>query len=93
MLEYIHADTVLNSIKHHLSSGKVDAIAAYPRVDSDGDEIVEIRVSVDSNIEELDAKELMMLALHVRTAMIEVGENSFPILRILTKKDWAELQK
>jgi hypothetical protein len=91
-LKYEHAEIVLKAVQDHLLSGKVAEIAALPRVDADGDPIVEIRVSVDSDFTKLDANELFMLGLHVRDAMIKVGDDSFPMLRILTKKDWVELQ-
>jgi hypothetical protein len=61
-------------------------------MDSDGDSIVEVRVKVDTEIAKLDATELALLAVYVRDSMIEVGEEGFPILRILTKKDWADVQ-
>ncbi len=91
-LEYEHANIVLKAVQTHLTSGTVAKIAAVPRVDADGEPMVEIRVNVESDFAKLDAKELFMLAVYVRDAMIEVGDYRFPMLRILSKKDWVELQ-
>jgi hypothetical protein len=91
-LEYKHTDTVLRTIKERFPSGKVSEIFALPRLGYDGDPIVEVRVKVDTEIAKLDATELAFLAVHVRASMIEVGEEGFPILRILTKRDWADVQ-
>jgi hypothetical protein len=90
-LEYPHTARVREAIQSHLLSADVGDIVAVPRFDADGDPIVEFRVSVVSDFTKLDPRELVRLTGHVRAAMREVNENSFPILRVMNKRDWDDL--
>jgi hypothetical protein len=90
-LEYPHTAYVLETIQSHLSSAKVGDIAAISRHDEDGHPFVEFRVSVVSDFQKLDFEEVVKLTGHIRAAMRNKKENSYPILRVMNKKDWDEL--
>jgi hypothetical protein len=92
-MAYPHVEIVRDAIAANLKSGKVGGVDLLPRVDFDGDPVLEIRVCIVSDMKKLDGFELASLTGVVREAMFDVQDFSFPILRFMDKKDWTSLHE
>jgi hypothetical protein len=90
-MAFQHTERVKDAIQSHLTSGTVGDVIVVSRLDSDDEPIVEVRISIVSDFSKLEGKELFKLTGFVREAMREVEDSRFPILRVMNKKDWDEL--
>jgi hypothetical protein len=90
-MAFQHTERVKDAIQSHLTSGTVGDVIVVPGFDSDDEPIVEVRVSIVSDFSKLQGLELVKLTGFVRQAMREVEDSRFPIISVMNKRDWDEL--
>jgi hypothetical protein len=83
---------VENAVRQNFASASVSEVLVTEGRDHDDDPILEVVVSVGTQITKILPSELVSLTRHVRQALVDQDETRFPIIRVMTNQDWKKLK-
>lgn len=74
-------------VRERFPDAAIDTVTVVADEDSDGDPILRVTVVFESEIADLEARQLASLTRHVRPKLREHNDHRFPIFRFLSKRD------
>ena len=83
--------TIESVVQSRFPGGKIESITVRRDVDYDGDPILAIEVVVQTG-HAIDTRRATGLARHIRSALANIGESSFPLLSFISKTEAGKIK-